>query len=92
MILLLDFDGDPDRAEKIRNIIPDDLKDRVFLLGARTEPEALKQAGLGSYEDIGRKLAAECRSGQQIIWKTDLLQQNADELDRLRETACKFMF
>jgi hypothetical protein len=91
-VLLLDFDNDPQRAQNIANMIPDDLKERVFLLGVWSEPEALKRATPGSYEDIGLSLAKECRSGEQIIWKHDLLQQNAVELDRLRDEVCGFLF
>ncbi|BBK36487.1 hypothetical protein STAQ_15650 [Allostella sp. ATCC 35155] len=92
VILLLDFDDDPQRANKVNEQIPEDLRDRVFVLGASTEPESLKRAGLGSYETIGRNLATECRSGNQVVWENELLRQNAKELDRMRNTVCEFIF
>ena len=63
--------------------VPEDLKSRVFLLGVRSEPEALKQAGLGKLEDIGRLLAKDCREGTRNTWGHALLQHNARELNRL---------
>jgi hypothetical protein len=91
LILLLDFDDDAQRSRKIIDDIPDDLRDQVFLLGVQSEPEALKQAGFGSYETIGRALATECRDGAHDLWRHDLLRQNASELTRLR-AAIHFLF
>ena len=61
MVLLLDFDDRLTRLERVKAVIPGHLNDRVFVLGARTNPEALRQAlrpaGLDSYENIGFALA-----------------------------------
>jgi hypothetical protein len=92
MILLIDFDGRPDRLEVVQRGIPDDLTDRVFVLGASTEPEALRRAGLGTYEGIGSKLADDCRHGAQGIWGHDLLRHNDGELGRLRASICGLLF
>jgi len=54
MVLLLDFDRQNDRGHAAMALIPHRLIDRVFVLGVWSEPEALKGAGLGSYETIGR--------------------------------------
>jgi hypothetical protein len=92
MVLLIDFDRDAGRLETVKSNIPPDLTDRVFVVGAWSNPEALRQAGLGSYEAIGSSLANDCRDGTQVIWSHDLLQHNAAELERLRDTACGFLF
>jgi hypothetical protein len=55
MVLLIDFDRDEGRAEYAKRRIPERLSDRVFVLGALTDPEALKRAGLGSYESSVRR-------------------------------------
>jgi hypothetical protein len=81
MILMLDFDG-KDRRKKAKAIIPEHLKDRVFVLGVWTNPEALKH-DLGSFEDIGLKLADDCRQATDSTWRHRLLQHNAIELQRL---------
>ena len=61
MVLLIDFDGKQDRLDSARAAVPTDISDRVFILGAWSEPEALRQANLGSYESIGLALAKDCR-------------------------------
>ena len=86
MILLVDFDNDPNRLDRVQAVIPADLLDRVFVLGVRPEPEALKQAGLGSYEEIGKAMADDCHVGSQATWGHQLLSHNAGELDRLRRS------
>jgi hypothetical protein len=64
----------------------------VFILGVRSEPEALKRIVGASLEDIGSKLATECREGERRIWANDLLKINASELDRLQQIVCGFLF
>jgi hypothetical protein len=92
LVLLLDFDDQSDRPDKVKEKIPEDLRGRVFLLGVQSEPEALKQAGLGSFEDIGRRLGKECRDGIRDIWAHVLLQQNTGEINRLEQTVRGFLF
>jgi hypothetical protein len=92
MVLLLDFDEQDNRPDQVKERIPDDLKERVFILGVHSEPEALKRAGLGSLEDIGSRLATECREGKREIWAHDLLKINTSELDRLQRFVCGFLF
>ena len=84
MVLLIDFDGKSDRLAKAKAEIPDHLIDRVFILGAWTTPEALRQASGGTYETIGSTLAQECRDDSNTVWDRDLLRHNVGELNRLR--------
>src|SRR5262245_38961216 len=67
MVLLLDFDNDEDRLGAARKTIPEQLADRVFILGAFGEPEDLK-SDLGSYETIGLNLAKDCREETEVTW------------------------
>jgi hypothetical protein len=92
MVLLIDFDNHINRLKTMKAAIPEDLIDRVFILGTLSEPEALRQAGLGSYETIGKVMADDCRSGTQAIWAHDLLRHNEGELARLRIAACGVLF
>jgi hypothetical protein len=71
--------------------IPDDVKERVFILGALTTPEELK-ARLGSYETIGKAAAKDCRDGTDTTWGHALLKHNANELDRLRQQVRPILF
>ncbi len=92
MVLLLDFDDQPERLDLVKADIPPGLADRVFVLGARTEPEDLKKAKLGSYEAIGLAMAKDCREETGTIWAHPLLQHNASELARLREYVRPILF
>ena len=91
MVLLIDFDGQEGRLAKAKADIPDHLTDRVFVLGAWTRPEDLKPH-FGSYDDIGKKLAKECREETDMAWEHNLLQHNKGELDRLREHVRPILF
>jgi hypothetical protein len=91
MVLLIDFDDQPNRLEHVKSRIPEDLHERVFVLGALTDPEDLRQA-LGSYETIGGQIATDCRNDSQAIWDHELLQHNASELLRVRDAVRNFLF
>jgi len=93
MVLLIDFDNDFEaRLEQAKARIPEHLTERVFVLGALSEPEALRTAGLGSYEDIGLAMARDCREETDSTWGHALLQHNAGELDRLRQHVRSLLF
>lgn len=83
MVLLVDFDEKDDRLTELKKDIPVELMNRVLVLGAWSEPEALRQAGLGTYDDIGEKLAQDCRENTNSAWAHPLLQHNAEELRRM---------
>jgi hypothetical protein len=92
MVLLIDFDGRPNRLAVVKDVIPQNLADRVFVLGTLEQPEALTRAGLGSYETIGSALSRECREGTATIWSHSLLQHNAGEVERLSERVRPILF
>ena len=92
MVLLIDFDGEEGRLQDAKALIPGNLQDRVFVLGALSEPEALKRAIPGSYETIGLALARDCREKTNTTWGHNLLRHNASELDRLREYVRPILF
>jgi hypothetical protein len=92
LVLLIDFDGEQERLNYAKNRIPSRLRDRVFIVGAWTDPEALKRAGLGSSETIGRAIAKDCREETDITWGHDLLRHNADEINRLRQHVRPILF
>lgn len=92
IVLLLDFDNNGSRRSEIENKVSPDLKERVFLIGVKSNPEGLKQAGLGTFEEIGRLLAVECRDELRDLWRHRLLQDNLTELERLRTSVRPFLF
>ena len=92
MVLLFDFEVYPEEwVDLAKAHIPDDVKERVFILGALTTPEELK-ARLGSYETIGKAAAKDCRDGTDTTWGHALLKHNANELDRLRQQVRPILF
>jgi hypothetical protein len=92
MILLIDYDNDISRLEIAKDRIPNDLRDRVFILGCLSDPESLKRAGLGKLEEIGLALANDCRKDTYELWGHDLLRHNAPELARLRQQVRPIIF
>lgn len=92
MVLLIDFDGREDRLVSAKAAIPAHLTDRVFILGVWIEPEALRQARLGSYEAIGSKMAKDCREQTDTTWGHGLLRHNSSELNRLRKHVVPILF
>ena len=92
MVLLIDFDGKEDRRNSAKDAIPERLADRVFVLGAWSEPEALRKSNLGNYEKIGSGMAKDCREETDTIWGHDLLRHNSGELDRLRDRVRPILF
>ena len=92
MILLLDFDNDAKRLGLAKGRIPQDLAERVFILGSLSDPESLRRAGLGKPEEIGLALAKDCREGKNVVWGHALLRHNAGEVERLREHVRPILF
>jgi hypothetical protein len=91
MVLLIDFDEREERLQHAKTRIPAHLTHRVFIIGAWSEPEALRK-DLGSYETIGSALAKDCREETDTIWAHDLLRHNASELHRLRALVRPILF
>ena len=92
LVLLIDFDDDLSRLAYAKNRIPPAMLDRAFILGSLTQPESLKAAGLGSYEQIGSKMALDCREQNNATWSHELLHHNASELDRLCQHVRTILF
>ena len=86
MVLIVDFDGSTHRLYEVQNHVPQDLAARVFILGAFTEPEALRSAGLGHFEDLGDRLASDCPPAAAGLWSHALLAHNLGEINRFRAT------
>ncbi len=92
MVLLMDFDGEVNRLAQAKQRVPPRLIDRVFIVGARNEPEDLRRAALGDYETIGKALATDCRQGTAATWGHAELVHNANEVQRLRQIIQPILF
>lgn len=92
VIMIVDCDGDTGRIAYIRSQIPADIAGRTFVLGSLDEPEALKRAGLGSFESIGEAMAADCSSETMNYWSHQDLAHNIGELANLRAAVCGILW
>jgi hypothetical protein len=93
IVLLIDFDEQEDRLNYVMSQIPEDLHDRVFVLGVLSEPEDLKRnTGTGKLEKIGETLAKDCAEDTNELWGDPLLRHNKAELDRLILSVKPFLF
>jgi len=92
MILLIDFD-ERVRLPYARGRIPDELRERVFILGTRDDPEDLeKKLKIGSLEDIGRALARDCHEHSGEVWNHPQLTHNDAEVNRLSAAVRSWLF
>ena len=73
-------------------VIPEDVRDRVFLLGTLDDPQAFKRSIKLTFEDIGNRLADECFQQEFILWKHDHLAHIRDEIDRAAATLHPVLF
>jgi hypothetical protein len=93
IVLLIDFDKREDRLGYIENQIPEELKDRVFVLGAQSNPESLKRdTKKKTFEDIGEALAKDCSDNTNELWGHPLLEHNKTELERMILAVKPFLF
>jgi len=93
LVMLVDFDGVcATRLPDFENAIPADLIDRVFVVGAKITPEALKQALGKTLEQIGRSLADDCYKGTTAVWGHEHLKHNDSHRSRLIQFVKPILF
>jgi hypothetical protein len=84
VVMLIDFDGQyHKRRVDFDTTIPDDLKQRVFVIGPVQTPELLRKELGKSFEQIGTSLADDCYAGTEITWGHDQLRHNDPDRQRL---------
>jgi hypothetical protein len=91
-VLLIDFDRQEDRLDYIKQRIPNDVKDRVFVLGTLSNPEELRSSLGKSLEAIGESLSANCSDNTDGLWGHELLKHNETELKRMISSVKPFLF
>ena len=93
VVMLIDFDGCyEDRRKEFDNAIPQDLKQRVFVVGPKETPEKLKGQLGRTYEKIGLQLADECFSQKIALWDHEHLKHNGPDRDRMLSTVRPILF
>jgi len=76
----------------VKQKIPIDLQDRVFVIGVFSEPENLRSSLSKSFEEIGEALAEDCSKNTNDLWAHKLLQHNKDGLNRMSASIKQFLF
>ncbi|MEX0271281.1 hypothetical protein AB3R30_19255 [Leptolyngbyaceae cyanobacterium UHCC 1019] len=93
MVLLIDFDNQQEeRLSYVKNQIPQDLTDRVFVLGVVSEPENLRKIIQRTFENIGEALSQDCSDDMNELWGHDLLKHNQPEVERMILSVKPFLF
>jgi hypothetical protein len=92
IVLIIDFDNHEERLRSVRDRIPDELRDRVFILGVFSEPEKLRTNLRKNFEEIGISLSQDCSNNTREVWGHALLRHNTDELDRMVFLVKPFLF
>ncbi|HUY88749.1 MAG TPA: hypothetical protein VMV10_08450 [Pirellulales bacterium] len=93
IVMLIDFDDQVEqRRARFEEEIPEDVKTRVFVIGSKYTPEALKKSMKIAFEKIGESLAGDCRADTAENWSHEQLEHNETERQRLVETVKPFLF
>ncbi len=92
VVLLIDFDQKEERLAYVKQHIPTDLKDKVFVLGVLSEPERLRSDIKKNFEEIGETLANDCPDDTNELWGHELLKHNKTELARMVPSVKSFLF
>ena len=92
IVLLIDFDDNEKRLSFVEKDIPENLRNRVFIIGIWSNPEALRRNTKKNFETIGETLANNCADNTHDLWNHDLLKHNETELERMREIIKPFLF
>ncbi len=94
VVMLIDFDDQVEkRKADFEQAIPAEFKTRVFVIGSKHTPEALKkEVKKRSFEEIGKSLADDCDAGTAALWGHEQLIHNEADRLRLVETVIPFLF
>jgi hypothetical protein len=94
VLILIDFDERENRFEFVQDMIPEDLRNRVFIMGCQDEPEGpqgVRTATGLTNEKLGEALAEACTNGTDGVWAHEILAHNLPELQRMRATICRHL-
>ena len=90
LVIVIDFDNwGEQRYEKVISWVPNELKDRVFILGPAKEPKDLKRELKlrMSFEEIGGTLVTDCDEEHiSPLWDREMLSHTKPEFRRLLDT------
>ncbi len=75
------------KIDQLKQVLPTEYKERIFIVGSKYEAEHIKQAiiGQGKWETVSEKLENSCKNDQCKLWQNEMLQHNLEELQRLKQ-------
>lgn len=103
LLVLIDSDGRMDRIQEIKSKLPNDLINRISVMGCFHQPETLKkQAHTAikqmdkkakvSDENVGKALFQHCKDNpENNLWHSDELKHNLAEIEQLKENTKHFI-
>lgn len=92
-LLIVDFDRNAHRGSEIKNQIPEEVRDRVFVVGVLNEPVNLKNSTGMKFEQLGLQIAEGCKDSNIDFWeRQELLAHNVDEIRRLSKAVRNLFF
>lgn len=89
---IIDCDGYEGRISEEFDRIPENLSDRVFILGTLRNPETFKRSVRLSFEKIGGKLADECFCERFHLWDHGDLIHVRDQVQRAKSILRTILF
>ena len=89
---IIDCDGDDERIANELAKFPDDLVDRIFLLGAIQTPEVFRKNVGDKSERIGERMADECFNETFDLWNHEDLIHLSDEIQRAKHVIRPIVF
>ena len=91
LLLVIDFDDHAERRNEIEAAIPQQLSNRVYIVGSLKEAEDLKPV-FGRYELVGEALWKACMDQTNDPWEHELLAHNLPEVKRLMPIVQRLLF
>ena len=89
---IIDCDKDADRiAEQLENF-PEDIRNRIFLLGVNENPQEFKRSAKMHFAKIGEKLADECYKDELDLWNHEMLSYSSSEALRAKDALRELVF
>ncbi len=92
ILLIIDWDIYQNRGTYVQEYIPEDIKNRVFILVFNPNPEILRNDTKKSFKNIGKALAKACSERENGLWEHPVLLDNKPELERMILSVKPFLF
>lgn len=89
---IIDCDKDADRIAGQLENFPEDIRNRIFLLGVNENPQEFKRSAKMHFAEIGEKLADECYKDELDLWNHEMLSYSSSEALRAKDVLRELVF